>query len=170
MQAGALARLSFEVKLHRGPFCSLLSSAACSLPAGLQERAGWLVVTAVKLRMGAGRGKKKKALVRLGGVLHLSVSITTQKEKNMLLSCLSRFEIACCQPFMGSVPLRVCLSNIFGLWNYCEICILSSGLKFWISPVHRVCWGAPLFSFVLEMFQPSLINHLHYGKAIQLAE
>ena len=69
------------------------------------------MVTAVQLRMGAGR---KKALVQLGGVLHLSVSITTQKEKNMLLSCLSRFKIACCHPFMGSVPLRVGPSDIFG--------------------------------------------------------
>lgn len=68
-----------------------------------------------KVADGSREREKKKALVRLGGVLHLSVSITTQKEKNMLLSCLSRFEIACCQPFMGSVPLRVCLSNIFGL-------------------------------------------------------
>lgn len=77
-----------------------------------------------------GSRERKKALVQLGGVLYLSVAITTQKEKNMLLSCLSRFKIACCYPFIGSAPLRVGCSSIFGLLNDCEICILPSQLKF----------------------------------------
>ena len=77
-----------------------------------------------------GSRERKKALVRLGGVLYLSVSITTQKEKNMLLSCLSRFRIACCHPVIGSAPLRVGLSSFFRLGNDCEICILPSQLKF----------------------------------------
>lgn len=97
-----------------------------------------------------GSRERKKALVQLGGVLYLSVAITTQKEKNMLLSCLSRFKIACCHPFIGSAPLWVGCSSIFGLWNDCEICILPSLLKFWLN--HHVFWGVPLFSFVFEMF------------------
>lgn len=77
-----------------------------------------------------GSRERKKALVRLGGVLYLSVSITTQKEKNMLLSCLSRFKIACCHPFTGSAPLQVGLGSIFQIFKLLWNLYIASQLKF----------------------------------------